>query len=65
LRLLDKSCNVESSNDIEVRPRFKPMEQQPIQPIAENLWWMIPGKLAGVRKPTAEELTELQKVKAR
>lgn len=36
------------------------MEQQPIEPIAENLWWVIPGKLAGVRKPMAEELTELQ-----
>lgn len=36
------------------------MEQQPIQPIKENLWWVIPDKLAGVRKPTAEELTELQ-----
>lgn len=34
--------------------------EQPIQPIAENLWWVIPGKLAGVRKPMAEELTELQ-----
>lgn len=36
------------------------MEQQEIQPIKENLWWVIPGKLAGVRKPTAEELRELQ-----
>ncbi|MBD2205693.1 dual specificity protein phosphatase family protein [Calothrix sp. FACHB-1219] len=36
------------------------MEQEPIQPIRENLWWVIPGKLAGVRKPMAEELTELQ-----
>jgi protein-tyrosine phosphatase len=36
------------------------MEQQPIQPINENLWWVIPGKLAGVRKPMAEELTDLQ-----
>jgi len=36
------------------------MEQQPIQPIAENLWWVIPGRLAGVRKPMAEELTELR-----
>lgn len=34
--------------------------EQPIQPISENLWWVIPGKLAGVRKPTAEELAELQ-----
>lgn len=28
--------------------------------IGENLWWVIPGKLAGVRKPTAAELPELQ-----
>ena len=36
------------------------MEQQPIQPINKNLWWVIPGKLAGVRKPMVEELTDLQ-----
>lgn len=30
------------------------------QPIADNLWWVIPKKLAGVRKPTAEELPELE-----
>lgn len=36
------------------------MEQQPIQPIEENLWWVIPDKLAGVRKPMVEELTALQ-----
>ncbi|AUB34495.1 hypothetical protein COO91_00318 [Nostoc flagelliforme CCNUN1] len=36
------------------------MEQETIQPISENLWWVIPGKLAGVRKPMAEELTELR-----
>lgn len=36
------------------------MEQSLIQPIQENLWWVIPGKLAGFRKPTAEELSELQ-----
>ena len=35
------------------------MEQQS-EPIVENLWWVIPGKLAGVRKPTAAELRELQ-----
>jgi atypical dual specificity phosphatase len=34
--------------------------EEPIQPISENLWWVIPGKLAGVRKPTAEELTDLK-----
>lgn len=36
------------------------MEQQPIEPIVKSLWWVIPGKLAGVRKPTTEELLELQ-----
>lgn len=36
------------------------MEQQPIQPIVENLWWVVPNKLAGVRKPTVKELIELQ-----
>ncbi|MEH2436799.1 MAG: hypothetical protein V7K25_21600 [Nostoc sp.] len=36
------------------------MEQETIQPISENLWLMIPGKLPGVRKPMAEELTELR-----
>lgn len=35
------------------------MEQQPIQPIKKNLWWVVPGILAGVRKPMAEELFEL------
>ncbi len=36
------------------------IEQQPIEPIVESLWWVIPGKLAGVRKPTADELRDLQ-----
>ena len=36
------------------------MDVQPIQPIAENVWWVINRKLAGVRKPTADELTELK-----
>ncbi|MBD0263007.1 MAG: dual specificity protein phosphatase family protein [Tolypothrix sp. Co-bin9] len=36
------------------------MEKQEIQEISENLWWVIPDKLAGVRKPMAEELTKLQ-----
>lgn len=36
------------------------MKQQPIQPIKEDLWWVIPGKLAGVRKPMAKELIDLQ-----
>jgi atypical dual specificity phosphatase len=35
------------------------MERPAIQPIVENLWWVIPGKLAGVRKPTAAELSDL------
>ena len=34
--------------------------EQPVQLISENLWWVIPGKFAGVRKPIAEELSELQ-----
>jgi atypical dual specificity phosphatase len=29
-------------------------------PISENLWWVIPGKLAGVRKPAAAEIDELK-----
>ncbi len=36
------------------------MEPPTEQKISENLWWVIPGKLAGVRKPTAEELPELK-----
>ena len=36
------------------------MEQDTIQPIKENLWWVIPGKLAGVRKPTIEEIADLK-----
>jgi protein-tyrosine phosphatase len=32
------------------------------QSIIENLWWVIPGKLAGVRKPTPEETAALQTV---
>ena len=36
--------------------------EQATRPIVENLWWVIPGKLAGVRKPTAAELKELQAV---
>lgn len=30
------------------------------QSISENLWWVIPGKLAGVRKPKAEEIPALK-----
>ena len=36
------------------------MDEQTNESISENLWWVIPEKLAGVRKPTAEELSELQ-----
>lgn len=36
------------------------MTEQQTQPISENLWWVVPGKLAGVRKPTSEEIAELQ-----
>jgi atypical dual specificity phosphatase len=32
-----------------------------IQSISDNLWWVIPTKLAGVRKPASEEITELTK----
>ncbi|GEM_PF-287570 len=35
------------------------MAQQPTQPIAENVWWVLPGKLAGVRQPTTAEISEL------
>lgn len=35
-------------------------EQLP-QPIEQNLWWVIPAQLAGVRKPMAEEIAQLQK----
>jgi atypical dual specificity phosphatase len=33
--------------------------QEPTQPIQENLWWVIPQKLAGVRKPNSDELVDL------
>jgi atypical dual specificity phosphatase len=36
------------------------MERKIIQPIEQNLWWVIPGKLAGVRQPQLDELTALQ-----
>ena len=32
------------------------------QSISDNLWWVIPNKLAGVRKPLAEEIPVLQKM---
>ncbi|GAB1541207.1 dual specificity protein phosphatase 23 [Scytonema sp. NUACC21] len=31
-----------------------------MQQIVESLWWVIPGKLAGVRKPIGGEILELQ-----
>jgi atypical dual specificity phosphatase len=36
--------------------------EQPLveQPIIENLWWVVAGKLAGVRKPTLTELDDLR-----
>lgn len=36
------------------------MEPITNQPIQEDLWWVIPGKLAGVRKPTVEEIAQLK-----
>lgn len=36
------------------------MEHSVTQPITENLWWAIPGRLAGVRMPTTDELSQLQ-----
>lgn len=36
------------------------MSEPRSQPIADNLWWVIPDKLAGVRKPTAAELADLR-----
>lgn len=31
-----------------------------MQSIADTLWWVIPEKLAGVRKPDPKEISELQ-----
>lgn len=36
------------------------MEALISEPIQENLWWVLPDKLAGVRKPLPEEISELQ-----
>ena len=33
--------------------------EQAIEPIEKNVWWVIPTKLAGVRKPLAEELIKV------
>jgi atypical dual specificity phosphatase len=35
------------------------VEEQTVQPISDSLWWVIPQKLAGVRKPNSDELIEL------
>jgi len=36
------------------------MNQAALLPLVESLWWVIPGKLAGVRKPEVAELAELR-----
>ncbi len=36
------------------------MQSPSYPPIQENLWWVIPGQLAGGRMPTSEELPALQ-----
>ncbi len=36
------------------------MTEQQTQPISKNLWWVIPDKLVGVRKPTPDEISELK-----
>lgn len=36
------------------------MNANDVQPIDENLWWVIPGKLAGVRMPNTAELPKLE-----
>lgn len=43
-------------------PVNQPTVNQPTeeQSIGESLWWVLPGKLGGVRKPTDSELPELQ-----
>lgn len=32
------------------------------QSISESLWWIIPGKLGGMRKPTPEEIPTLREL---
>ncbi|BAU14794.1 dual specificity protein phosphatase [Leptolyngbya sp. NIES-3755] len=34
--------------------------QEQTQPISENLWWVLPNRLAGMRKPTASEIADLK-----
>lgn len=36
------------------------MEQPLTQPILETLWWIIPDKLAGIRKPLVEDIPALK-----
>ena len=36
------------------------MSAQSLPPITQQLWWVIPQQLAGVRKPTWGELAELR-----
>lgn len=38
-------------------------EQLPSPSISESLWWVIPARLAGVRKPTEEDLSLLRAFK--
>jgi protein-tyrosine phosphatase len=45
-----KSCPKEIANSC------RSMEQ----PITENLWWVMPAQLAGVRKPNPEEIADLK-----
>lgn len=35
-------------------------EELSVLSISESLWWVVPGQLAGVRKPTASDLSKLQ-----
>lgn len=36
------------------------MSEPSLSPISEQLWWVIPKRLAGVRKPTPTELADLR-----
>lgn len=36
------------------------MSEQNLSPISEQLWWVVPNRLAGVRKPTEAEISELR-----
>ena len=38
------------------------MTDQPLSPIADSLWWVVPDRLAGVRKPTEDELPTLREM---